>query len=41
VKNKFLSDGTEVDLIDVEDNTVVGGKKVRVVHSDYKMVNIQ
>jgi hypothetical protein len=28
VKNRYLSDGTEVDLIDVEDNTIVGGKKV-------------
>jgi len=27
IKNKYLSDGTEVDLIDVEDNTKVGGKK--------------
>jgi len=27
IKNQFLSDGTEVDLIDVEDNTKVGGKK--------------
>ena len=30
VKSKYLSDGTEVDLIDVEDNTVVGGKKVQI-----------
>ncbi|XP_023330843.1 uncharacterized protein LOC111703196 isoform X2 [Eurytemora carolleeae] len=27
IKSKYLSDGTQVDLIDVEDNTKVGGKK--------------